>query len=718
MSKEDIIKKYKEKLEEELGRSVISPVTSREYKQFKKEMMSKKLSIYEKLCNISEKILKIKPDKKKREILQESIDICHLEIKPEGAVSFSVLIPLFSFIFLSLLAYALTQSFFFIFFFFMIAAILIKPLGELPNFLANNWRLKASNQMVLCIFYVVTYMRHTSNLENAIRFAADHLMPPLSLDLKKVIWDVETEKYDSIKDSLDQYLETWKKWNLEFIEAFHLIEGSLYEGSESRRLSTLDKSLDVILEETYEKMLHYAQNLKSPMTMLHMIGVILPILGLVILPLIVSFMPEVKWYHIATLYNIALPIGVYYLGKTILSKRPTGYGQVDVSELPHLKKYRNVLINIGNFEIKLSPLYIALIVGLILFLIGLTPVLIHYLNPGFVDFGIGDVDESSACGKQFCFLDYHEVVSETETKIKGPYGIGATILGLLIPIAFGLSLGLYFRLRSSKVIKIREEAKQLEDEFASGLFQLGNRLGDNLPAEIAFGKVADVLQGTKSGKFFEIVNSNIKHIGMGVKEAIFNKKIGALIYFPSNIIDSSMRVLVESIKKGPKIAARALVNISRYIKEIHRVNERLKDLMADIISSMKSQISFLAPVISGIVVGITSMVTSIIGKLSRYMSQIVTEGTETGMPAFIGLFNEGIAAYYFQIIVGIYIVEIVYILTILVNGIENGSDKLNERYLLGKNLVKSVLLYSFISFVILIVFSYIAGKIMVFTLPS
>jgi len=718
LSKEDIIKKYKEKLEEELGRSVISPVTSREYKQFKKEMMSKKLSIYEKLCNISEKILKIKPDKKKREILQESIDICHLEIKPEGAVSFSVLIPLFSFIFLSLLAYALTQSFFFIFFFFMIAAILIKPLGELPNFLANNWRLKASNQMVLCIFYVVTYMRHTSNLENAIRFAADHLMPPLSLDLKKVIWDVETEKYDSIKDSLDQYLETWKKWNLEFIEAFHLIEGSLYEGSESRRLSTLDKSLDVILEETYEKMLHYAQNLKSPMTMLHMIGVILPILGLVILPLIVSFMPEVKWYHIATLYNIALPIGVYYLGKTILSKRPTGYGQVDVSELPHLKKYRNVLINIGNFEIKLSPLYIALIVGLILFLIGLTPVLIHYLNPGFVDFGIGDVDESSACGKQFCFLDYHEVVSETETKIKGPYGIGATILGLLIPIAFGLSLGLYFRLRSSKVIKIREEAKQLEDEFASGLFQLGNRLGDNLPAEIAFGKVADVLQGTKSGKFFEIVNSNIKHIGMGVKEAIFNKKIGALIYFPSNIIDSSMRVLVESIKKGPKIAARALVNISRYIKEIHRVNERLKDLMADIISSMKSQISFLAPVISGIVVGITSMVTSIIGKLSRYMSQIVTEGTETGMPAFIGLFNEGIAAYYFQIIVGIYIVEIVYILTILVNGIENGSDKLNERYLLGKNLVKSVLLYSFISFVILIVFSYIAGKIMVFTLPS
>src|SRR3989338_5754335 len=116
-------------------------------------------------------------------------------------------------------------------------------------------------------------MRHTSNLENAIEFAADHLAPPLSIDLKKVLWDVENEKYATVKESLDIYLETWKKWNFEFIESFHLIEGSLYESSEDRRLNSLDKSLDVILSEIYEKMLHYSQNLKSPITMLHMLGI-------------------------------------------------------------------------------------------------------------------------------------------------------------------------------------------------------------------------------------------------------------------------------------------------------------------------------------------------------------------------------------------------------------------------------------------------------------
>jgi len=133
-----------------------------------------------------------------------------------------------------------------------------------------------------------------------------------------------------------------------------------------------------------------------------------------------------------------------------------------------------------------------------------------------------------------------------------------------------------------------------------------------MPAEMAFGRVADVMEGTTSGKFFELVSSNVRRLGMGLKAAIYNPKTGAILYFPSNVIDSSMKVMLESIRKGPTIAAQVLMNVSRYIKEIHRVDERLKDLMADIVSSMQSNINFMAPVISGIVIGITSMITTIL----------------------------------------------------------------------------------------------------------
>src|SRR3989338_3359322 len=233
--------------------------------------MTKELTIYEKLCNWAENTLKIKPDANKEADLKESIDIIHLNITPTGVTSFSIIAPLAVFVVGSFLSFLAFQSFFFLFFFLILGVSMMKPLANLPIFLANNWRLKASNQMVLSIFYVVTYMRHTSNLENAINFAAEHLAPPLSLDLKKVVWNMQTGKFDSVKESLDNYLETWRKWNIEYIEAFHLIEGSLYEGDEERRVSVLDRSLSVILEETYEKMMHYATELKSPMTMLHML---------------------------------------------------------------------------------------------------------------------------------------------------------------------------------------------------------------------------------------------------------------------------------------------------------------------------------------------------------------------------------------------------------------------------------------------------------------
>src|SRR3989344_1304999 len=159
---------YKSHLEKELGAKVErepAVMASLEYKEFKEEFLPKHMSYYEKLCNYSEKLLKIKPDKKQAEEIQDSINIPHLNITPSGAVSFSFLIPVFAALFGALFALVVFQSMFFVFLALIAALVSIKPLGRVPQFLANNWRLKASNQMVLCVFYTVTYMRHTSNLE-------------------------------------------------------------------------------------------------------------------------------------------------------------------------------------------------------------------------------------------------------------------------------------------------------------------------------------------------------------------------------------------------------------------------------------------------------------------------------------------------------------------------------------------------------------------------
>jgi len=700
---EDLIAKYKLKLSEQLELQATMPSSqlySREYQIFRKEILPPHLSAYEKLCNFSAKILKLKVKPDKAAKMQDMLDACHLQTTPAAVTAASLVLPVAFLFFSMFFSLLVLKSTFFALFGLTIALAAIFILQNVPSYMANIWRMKASNQMVLCVFYIVTYMRHTSNLELAIEFASEHLSPPLSLDLRKIIWDVESGKFETIKDSLESYLEGWRAYNLEFVEALHLVEGSLYETSEERRISLLDKSLDVILDETYEKMLHYAQNLKGPITMLHMLGVILPILGLVILPLAVSFMEGITWYHIAALYNIVLPVTVYFLGRNVLAKRPTGYGDTDIAEInPSLKKYRNVIFKIGKTEFAIHPSFFAVIIGFVMLLIALSPVLIHFVNPEFDVKFLG-----------FDLLGYKES-SRYEGLVVGPYGLGASLLSLFFPISLAFSIGLYFRLRSQNVIKIRDEAKKLEDEFSSALFQLGNRLGDGLPAEIAFQKVADVMEDTISGRFFKLVSMNISKLGMSVKEAIFNPQSGALVAFPSAIIQSSMKVLIESVKKGPLIAAQALLNVAHYIKEIHKVNERLKDLMADIISDMKSQIAFLTPAISGIVIGITSMITYILGSLSSNITNLGAEAAGDQIGTLANFFGDGVPTYYFQAVVGIYVFQIVYILTILSNGIENGADKLQERYLLGTNLIRSTLLYVFIAGTVMLIFNIIASRI-------
>ena len=71
------------------------------------------------------------------------------------------------------------------------------------------------------------------------------------------------------------------------------------------------------------------------------------------------------------LYNFILPVLVLYMGKNILSKRPTGYGDTDITESnPDLKKYKNILIKVGKVELKLNPIFVSIFIFAVIFFIG------------------------------------------------------------------------------------------------------------------------------------------------------------------------------------------------------------------------------------------------------------------------------------------------------------------------------------------------------------
>ena len=698
-STQDVLRKYRARIEAEMGESeremLIPENASAEYLVFKREMLPE-ITRYERFAQSLGSLITLKIAEKDRISLQKHLDDAHIAVAPSQALALALVALLGTLIFsllLSLTLFFLTSSFPLLFFLLGVIASLFffSYVKLLPQRLALAWKLKASAQMVPAVLYVVVYMKHTSNLERAIAFAAEHLEGPLALDFKKVLYDVEVARFPSIKQSLDRYLGRWQDDAPEFVESFNLIESSLYEPSEQQRIVILEKSLQIILDGVYEKMLKYSREIRTPLTNVYMLGIILPTLALALLPLASTLLAGlIQWYHIVILFNIIVPFFVWYLTASILLKRPTGYGDATMLELsPLYPIYASRKPWLTSLFIFLPFLALALLPFLFQ-LTFFTQTFGLQSDYTFGDFGIASLSEV----KLFNFK------TSADGSLTGPFGLLALLLSLCIPLGIALSLSYVYLRKTSPLIQARNDTKQLEEEFTTSLFQLSNRLADGIPAEIAFAKVAESTRGQRTQNFFALVNQNIQQLGMSLQRALFDKKRGALLFYPSPLVATSMRILVESVKKGLQVAARALMSISEYIKNIQKINQRLRDLLAEVVSDMRSNMTFLAPLLAGIVVGLAAMIAAILDKLQTLQNAAVA-GSASALDSFQrllgpgGLFNisEMISPALLQISIGIYIIEIIFILTSALVTVDAGRDPLKEMNDRAHYLRSGILLY-------------------------
>ena len=714
-STDDILKKYGAKIESEMRgfnkSSVQGKGFSQSYEKFRSSMLPE-FSRYERWCKSMGSLFKIKVGEKDRVRIERSVEIAHLDVTPSEVVVFSTVL-----LFLTIFGGALFFtgiwllgggfSFMGLFFVFLLAIFLFFYSSRAPDRLAMRWRLKASSQMVPAILYIVIYMKHTSNFEKAVSFASQHLQPPLSLDFRKVFWDVEVGKFSTIKDSVDNYLEGWKDYSMEFVEAFHLIESSLYEPDEARRVLVLEKSLQVILDGVYDKMLKYTHEVKAPLTNIYMLGIVLPTLALAILPLASTMMGGgIKWYHVMLVFNLLIPFLVLYMTGNVMMKRPGGYGETSLLEKnPLYPKYKSNAAYFG-----------AILFALPFFIIGIIPFLWRYTN---IPIWLGTTRDYSWSSLGLSFLGdggAFGIMTDASGVVSGPFGAGALLMSLLVPISVAMVFIIVYRAKTKEILETRKKYKEVEKEFTSSLFQLGNRIGDGLPAEIALAKTMESTKGTSTEGFFRIVNENIQQLGMSLERALFDPKRGAVVFYPSQLIATSMRILVESVKKGLQVAARSLMSISDYVKNIKKINDRLNDLLADIISDMKSNMTFLAPLLSGIIVGLAGMITTILGSLNTMFEGGAVTGVDAvagagGIQGILSIFDitKMIPTYWLQIVIGVYLIEIVFILTGTLTTIKAGRDPLLATAETGKNLKVTMILYVIVAAVAIVGLSVIGA---------
>jgi len=611
-------------------------------------------TIYEKFAHISEKILPVEPDKTTKKKIEEAINFAHLKITPKGAASLAILTAMsFCIIAIFLILFGFLEIIEGLICIFVIAAFSYY-LYTYPLKLKKVYELRAGSEIVMLILHIVIYMKNFPNLEGAVKFATSNLTGPLALDIKKLLWDVNIGTYSSMEQALLSYSQKWKNSFKAFADSINAIVYSLYTSGE-RRTELLDESIEIILSSLKERSDSYILQLRNPITMINALGILLPTLILTMLPLLTIFLgQDIPPSLIFGFYDILLPILLAFTIKNILDNRVITLPEPDLSLHPELPP--------GD-TFRLGKVFISSYIPSII-------ILIPFLYYFFTNFSSLSLTHS-----------------------------------YIIIFGFYVSIALFFILNSFQKIKIKEDIIKMEDEFREILFGLGQEIDRGIPIEVAIEKIIPTLRGNHSIKLLQKIISNIKYKNFTLEQAIFHEKEGAINYFPSRLIHSILKAVIDAANKGTKIVSEIMISISKYLTNLHKTQKIVQDNFSEVISSMQMQARILLPLICGVMNTLTYMIIEMVNFIGKTFGGISTEGPAASYAGFLSMWKGlAISPATFQLAIGFYSIETIIILSWFMSGIEVGVDKISLHNGISKNLIVGGLMYfavSIISFMIL-----------------
>ncbi len=544
---------------------------------------------------------------------------------------------------------------------------------------------KSSSDLVTFILYMVIYMRQTPNLEGAVQFASENLNSYMSFDLKKLMWDTAARKYTNIKEALDDYSQRWVKTNPAFTDSIFLIESSVLQESEEARLNLLEEASQRILNGTFDTMVSYASTLKEPLNTVYMLGMVLPVLGLVLAPMMMAFVSIPDFgVLLALMYDIGLPLMIYFLIRDKLLTRPAGFAAPDLSQVPGLPKTGSFYLKMGSKKVSVKAWIPALFVFL------------------------------AFAGLAFALYPYMLTFGPTQIYVS-----------MLITAGIGFGLYVYFKLSVNQLKETRSEIANMESSFGAALFQMGSFLAQGFPPESTIIKVGENMKNTPVADFFSVTVNNIRNLGMSLKDALFDKINGSLRFFPSPMITASSKIFLESSKKSVANSSAATIYVSRHLSNLQKIDRQVKSLLDETTSGMRVEIGLLSPVMAGIVVGLTTLIGTVLRSLAGSITAVQAGlsgpssgsvgGASSVVPFAFSLFNLSggqIPLYTFQLIISIYLITLSIIIGYAISTIIQPGDRIVLRDTIANVLLTSIVLYILVTFIVTLVFSSVGGVVL------
>ena len=515
--------------------------------------------------------------------------------------------------------------------------------------------------------YMVMSMKLTPNLERAVEFAGEHGKGKIAEDLKELTWQSRMGTFKTIEEGLDELAYKWGRYSDEFKHSLMLIRSSLIEVDDAKRTLLLDKAVTDVLEGIKDDMEKYAAEMKEPSIYLYYVGVLLPLMLIIMLPIgsVMAKLPLAQTWVLILLYNIIIPVGTILFAQNILKKRPPVYTPPTIPDTyPGLPKTGNMVL--GKTEI--SAAFIAIVVGVGIFLLGYL-VIDPLLNPN------------------------PNITQPWNEEAKAGYYPFFMVAGAVIGICSMVAIYLYGTSAAKR--KVQKDIMVMENEFQDSVYVLASRLGENRPIEEAVSYTADFLTTEKIAGVFRKASENITNLGMTIEMALFDPIYGALKDVPSDLIRGSMKIVLDSINLGVQQGARALISLSLQLRDAQKVREKIASLLEEITSMMKSIAFFIAPLVLGITVALQKIIINALKSVSTAAQPGQTSIANVhlvsfGDPTMLKNIPDPVT---FILIIALYVVEVTLILIYFTSKIEEGENELATKISVSKSLPIAIVLF-------------------------
>jgi hypothetical protein len=652
-----------------------------------------KLSLFERLCKIFPVILKAPKFLRKK--LYTPIWLTDMKVTPDEVFSFSIISLFLSLlIFLPLSLLDVPNSLIFLIF----PPFIFYNVLLYPHFFSEVLKIRAGNESVSIILYMITYLSFTPVYENAILYAASRCHGPLGNDLKRAVWSVLSGKYPTIRQALAAYSEKWTIWNEEFVNTLTTLQLIEVATSAEDRDEILRTATERMLTKNSKKMEEYAEKLRMPTTLLAFFGIMLPLMGLVMFPLVSIFLGGyINPLYIGIGYTVLLPFFLWWFLYRLISKRPGVYSHTEKIEEVSVRRY----IEFKKMKIPIIPL--AILIGFLISIPGLLYFFELYSYYSFL-FSKYPKDKAIEEWKAYSLSRYSPEFIKIDT---------LKVMCIIWGISFTIIFSTYFRTKGP--FEFDKFIRKLEGDFEYGLFELHSALKQNVPIETGILKVVNQYErvGKKDSPiaiFFLEVYKRLIRLTKSLKEILFGRE-GLITHLPSSLIKNVMGIVSSALAKGSLIASNVAKNISHYLSRLREIDEMINKSVSDIISNLEMQSKLIAPFISAIVAGASVVVVQLlqaIAKTLQHIEEVYKIGTNVGgtMSNVLGLidFKQVMPPTVMQVIAGIYMIEAVVIIIFFSSGISRGFNKVYREYITSRALLGAIILFTIVFFILVNLF--------------